>query len=111
MPPSSDRSALVRNCLPCSADLAGYGISSTGYPISEDCLSLNVVRPAGTKANDSLPTLLWIFGGGFGASRNEPSVLAVAVQGTGRDPRYNMSYIVKRSVNLGTPIVGVTINY
>lgn len=31
----------------------------------EDCLTLNVVRPAGTTADDSLPVLVYIFGGGF----------------------------------------------
>jgi carboxylesterase type B len=31
----------------------------------EDCLTINVQRPAGTKASDKLPVLFWIFGGGF----------------------------------------------
>lgn len=31
----------------------------------EDCLTVNVQRPAGTKAGDKLPVLFWIFGGGF----------------------------------------------
>ncbi|KAM4060686.1 carboxylesterase family protein [Hirsutella rhossiliensis] len=31
----------------------------------EDCLTLNVQRPAGTKAGDKLPVLFWIFGGAF----------------------------------------------
>lgn len=35
---------------------------------SEDCLTMNVVRPAGTKAGDKLPVLFWIFGGGFEVS-------------------------------------------
>ncbi|KAL5115632.1 hypothetical protein ACEQ8H_006431 [Pleosporales sp. CAS-2024a] len=30
----------------------------------EDCLTLNVQRPAGTTADSKLPVLLWIFGGG-----------------------------------------------
>lgn len=33
--------------------------------VSEDCLTMNVIRPAGTKAGDKLPVLFWIFGGGF----------------------------------------------
>jgi carboxylesterase type B len=32
---------------------------------SEDCLSVSVARPEGTKAGDKLPVLFWIFGGGF----------------------------------------------
>jgi hypothetical protein len=35
---------------------------------SEDCLTINVVRPAGTQAGDNLPVLFWIFGGGFEVS-------------------------------------------
>ncbi|KAH8178420.1 carboxylesterase family protein [Sarocladium implicatum] len=31
----------------------------------EDCLSVTVQRPAGTKKGDKLPVLFWIFGGGF----------------------------------------------
>jgi carboxylesterase type B len=31
----------------------------------EDCLSMTVQRPVGTKAGDRLPVLFWIFGGGF----------------------------------------------
>lgn len=31
----------------------------------EDCLTINVQRPAGTKAGAKLPVLFWIFGGGF----------------------------------------------
>lgn len=31
----------------------------------EDCLTLDVQRPAGTRAGDRLPVLFWIFGGAF----------------------------------------------
>lgn len=31
----------------------------------EDCLTVNVQRPAGTAADAKLPVLFWIFGGGF----------------------------------------------
>jgi carboxylesterase type B len=32
---------------------------------SEDCLYLNIFRPAGTKAGDNLPVMVWIHGGAF----------------------------------------------
>ena len=32
---------------------------------NEDCLSINVSMPAGTKAGDNLPVLFWIHGGAF----------------------------------------------
>lgn len=38
----------------------------TGLPgVSEDCLSLNIFRPAGLAANASLPVMAWVYGGGF----------------------------------------------
>ena len=40
--------------------------------ISEDCLTINVVRPIGTKAGDKLPVLFWIYGGGFEVSCLNP---------------------------------------
>jgi carboxylesterase type B len=54
-------------------------------PISgqEDCLTISVQRPAGTKPGDKLPVLFWIFGGGFqlGSSNmyDGSSLLAAAV--------------------------------
>lgn len=36
---------------------------------SEDCLTITVARPEGTKAGAKLPVLYWIFGGGFEVSR------------------------------------------
>ncbi|KAK2606305.1 hypothetical protein QQS21_003236 [Conoideocrella luteorostrata] len=49
----------------------------------EDCLTVNVQRPAGTKANAKLPVLFWIYGGGFelGATNtyDATSLLATAV--------------------------------
>jgi carboxylesterase type B len=44
--------------------------------ISEDCLTVNVIRPTGTKAGDKLPVLFWIFGGGFEVSPAMARVLS-----------------------------------
>ena len=65
--------------------------------MSEDCLYLNVVRPAGFE-HQKLPVAFWIHGGGF-------------TQGGGVDQRYNLSFTVQNSVNIGKPIIGVSINY
>jgi len=64
--------------------------------MSEDCLTLNVFRPSGVDAGASLPVMLWIHGGGF---LNGASSL------------YDGSPLVKRSVDRGTPILFVSINY
>jgi carboxylesterase type B len=45
--------------------------------VSEDCLTISVIRPTGTKAGDKLPVLFWIFGGGF-----EVSAAAVLIIGS-----------------------------
>jgi para-nitrobenzyl esterase len=63
-------------------------------PVSEDCLFLNVWRPAKTtpKASAKLPVLVWIHGGGFS-------------QGSGSVPIYDGANLAARGV------VVVTINY
>ncbi|KAM0086053.1 hypothetical protein ACKRZS_001650 [Fusarium odoratissimum] len=74
-----------------------------GYPSgplsggSDDCLHLNVVRPSAA-AQEKLPVLVWIHGGGL-------------VGGFSGDPSSNLSYIIDESVKLGSPIIGVSINY
>jgi len=65
--------------------------------VAEDCLYLNVVRPAGYESG-KLPVAFWIHGGGF-------------YQGGGVDQRYNVSFMVQNSVNIGKPVIAVTINY
>ncbi|KAF2191527.1 alpha/beta-hydrolase [Zopfia rhizophila CBS 207.26] len=81
-----------------SASCIGYGSDQWPYPsLSEDCLYLNVVRPSGY-TNVSLPVAFWIHGGGL-------------YQGSGIDQRYNLSFIVQKSVELGKPIIGVSLNY
>lgn len=62
----------------------------------EDCLVLNVHRPAGTTANSKLPVLFWIFGGGFELGYNS---------------MYDGSSWVTESVAEGKPIIFVSVNY
>lgn len=76
----------------------GYGSDDIGYELSEDCLYLNVIRPAGVEPSAALPVAVWIHGGGL-------------VMGGSADRRYNLSFIVDNSVTLGTPMIGVSINY
>ncbi|KAF5963304.1 triacylglycerol lipase II precursor [Fusarium coicis] len=75
----------------------GYGYDQDGFEQSEDCLYLNIVRPAGLH-DDGLPVAAWIHGGGL-------------EMGGAADPRYNLSFIVEQSVTLGKPVIGVSLNY
>lgn len=83
-----------------SSPLSLPGFTQTGFEHdeSEDCLTLNVVRPGGVRSDARLPVLVWIHGGGMR-------------EGSGADQRYNMSFLVQESVNMGQPIVGVSFNY
>ncbi|TFY71592.1 hypothetical protein EVG20_g1429 [Dentipellis fragilis] len=63
---------------------------------SEDCLTLNVFRPAGLEPNASLAVMVWIYGGAFQFGTTE---------------QYNASLLVSQSINRGTPIIFVSANY
>ncbi|KAK2045936.1 carboxylesterase [Colletotrichum somersetense] len=76
----------------------GYGEDMVGYESSEDCLYLNVVRPAGVSPDAKLPVAVWIHGGGL-------------YMGGSADKRYNLSFIVDNSIKQGTPLIGVSLNY
>ena len=62
----------------------------------EDCLNLNVARPAGTSPSAKLPVVVWIFGGGFEV---------------GSSQIYKPESLIERSISLGAPILFVAINY
>lgn len=72
------------------------GGDNWGLEQSEDCLGINVIRPAIT--TKSLPVLIYIHGGGF-------------YEGSGSVDAYNLSYIVQESVRMGKPMIGVSFNY
>lgn len=70
-------------------------------PISEDCLSLNIFRPARSLRTRSssrplLPTLVWIHGGGLSY---------------GTSAQYDGTTIVSHGHKIGKPILLITINY
>ena len=78
---------------------AGFGTNLRGnWPVGEDYLNTNIVRPNNTKPKSDLPVMVWIYGGGFR-------------QGTNLDPGYNISYIVQTSIQKDHPVVVVAINY
>ncbi|PVI05202.1 alpha/beta-hydrolase [Periconia macrospinosa] len=72
------------------------GLFQAATNAGEDCLTLNVQRPAGTKADAKLPVLFWIFGGGFEL---------------GSTQMYDGTSLVRESVENGKPIIFVAVNY
>ena len=96
-----DASAYSPNCV-------GLGSDSWAYPLSEDCLYLNIVRPhrpngyIGRVDDNSpdglLPIAVWIHGGGF-------------YMGGSRDTRFNMSQIVENGQKADTPFIAISLNY
>ncbi|KAL4867981.1 hypothetical protein BDV12DRAFT_209436 [Aspergillus spectabilis] len=76
----------------------GYGTDSIWNPMSEACLTLNVIRDSSVEQGSNLPVGVWIHGGGF-------------VMGSGADERYNMSAIVANAHRIGKPFIAVTLNY
>lgn len=73
-------------------------LSEAGEWVSEDCLSLNVVRPRGTGSWEKLPVMVWIHGGSFWTGFNG-------------DVSYEPDGLVLESVMNGLPVVHVAINY
>jgi carboxylesterase type B len=73
-------------------------LENVNVTIDEDCLNLNIIRPAGYDKKSKLPVVVWIHGGGF-------------VGGFGADGSTNTSYIIQSSVKSRMPFIAVTINY
>ncbi|HEX7853686.1 MAG TPA: carboxylesterase family protein [Sphingobium sp.] len=70
-----DATAYGHDCMqkPFGGDAAPLGTAP-----SEDCLVLNVWRPAGTGAAAGLPVIVWIYGGGFVNGGSSPPTYAGA---------------------------------
>ena len=82
----------------CPCNPIPYG--DDHYGMSENCLSINIVRPSGIDVAErpKLPVLLYIHGGSYQI-------------GTSGWHRYNLSYIVQHSVEIGRPVLAASINY
>jgi Fe2+ transport system protein FeoA len=74
------------------------GVDVSIGPVSEECLTINVIRPAGTSINAKLPVVIWIYGGAF-------------VGGKSGDTTTNGANIVQKSINIGKPVIHVSLNY
>lgn len=90
----------MRNATQYSPECYGYGSDDWVYGnlLSEDCLTINVIRPSGLSEDAKLPVGVWIYGGG-------------GSEGGSLDQRYNLTFVVQQSALAGKPIIGVSLNY
>ncbi|KAI1352782.1 sterol esterase [Xylaria sp. FL0043] len=77
-------------------DLIDTPLFQTVTGQTEDCLTMRVQRPAGTKANAKLPVFFWIFGGGFEL---------------GSPQMYDATDLILNGISQGKPFIFVSVNY
>lgn len=77
-PQAADRSAGIHGADHYGPDCAQAIFPGDAAPIvttpSEDCLYLNVWKPAAAKAGTKLPVMVWVHGGGFVNGGSSPAV-------------------------------------
>ncbi|RDW83864.1 uncharacterized protein DSM5745_04190 [Aspergillus mulundensis] len=66
--------------------------------ISENCLSLRIAKPTGTRGDAKLPVIVWIHGGGH-------------ILNSASDILYEPDGLVKHALAKGRPVIYVGINY
>ncbi|PAV18605.1 sterol esterase from carbohydrate esterase family CE10 [Pyrrhoderma noxium] len=77
-------------------NLSISGLFSNDTDTSEDCLSINVIKPSNIPDGTKLPVLFWMYGGAFqfgSSSENKGNT------------------VVERSIALGEPVIHVSANY
>lgn len=81
---------LLKAMAPAVANILNMG------DMDENCLFLNVYRPAGSKPGDNLPVMVWIYGGAFFL---------------GSASTYNGAHYIAASQRINQPVIVVTMNY
>lgn len=95
---------------PIVGSLADTVFNTIGQTRSEDCLLINVQAPVNSTKGDNLPVVIWIHGGGYEVGSPFTATSETdAIRGT--VPNYNVGGLVRTSVDLRQPIIGVSANY
>ena len=86
------------------------------YNVSENCLSLRIVRPAAIGASAKLPVVVWIHGGLYSAYRialgtSSNGRKGGSILGSAYDQLYEGDGLVMQSVANRQPIIFVGMNY
>lgn len=110
--PACPQYQLISEFAPNDLGLGNLGLiegafSQSVFKQSEDCLSINIQRPNGTKAGDNLPVLMWIHGGGFEAGASSS---IISEQSAVPGVIYQGANLVKSSIEMGQPIIFTSIN-
>ncbi|KAH7347226.1 Alpha/Beta hydrolase protein [Plectosphaerella cucumerina] len=84
-------------CFGNPINLQGFSQNFT-KTMSEDCLHINIIRPAGVNATARLPVVAWIHGGAF-------------ADGSAADERADGTFLVQRSIAMETPVIFASFNY
>lgn len=85
-------------CPQSRVPLRGFSLLDNVTDVSEDCLTLRVDRPAGTKANAKLPVMVYIYGGGD-------------TIGQIYDGAYDPTLLVSAAAKKDFPIIYAAVNY
>ncbi len=90
---------LPLHLLPVFLHLPSQKPADQSVKFSEDCLTINIVRPAGLTPNSNLPVMAWIHGGGFTCEFTALDRVYQPLYSTvGYTAQYNGTPIVSRSV-------------
>ncbi|TFK46105.1 alpha/beta-hydrolase [Heliocybe sulcata] len=72
--------------------------ANLGATMGEDCLNLNIWRPANTSNDAGLPVLVWFYGGAY-------------MSGAASSPSFDPTRIIQRSLVTEQPVIFVSFNY